>query len=263
MVLSIKNKFFISLAFGIYLILVELFFGAEKFLGSRTNFILYSLLILFTSVFIEFAFIIMIEKLGIDKLFKRISFATSFLFSSLVTASILWIIFSGSEGHLLIYLITFLIASILPSLMSILLFIFEDAQTTISAVILQHNHDGNEMDLSSQTFVLENESGKQILKVGTEKLICFEANDNYVVTYYLDSEGHLKRSMDRFSLKKIDDILLASNIHFERVHKSYIVNPAYVDAIKGKAQSYKLQLRHFDALIPVSRSYNISLLQKY
>ena len=262
MVLSLKNKLYISLAFGIYLILVDLFFGSEKFLAVDIHGFLYFLLILISAVGLEFTFILIIEKISVDKMLKRLFFATSFIFASSITVNILWLTLSGKEAHFLIYLITFLIASVLPSLLSVLFFIFEDAQTTISAAILQHEEDDNDQHPASHTFVLENESGKQILKVGTKKLICFEANDNYVVTYYFDHEGQLKKSMNRFSLKKIDDILMASNIHFERVHKSYIVNPDYIEAIKGKAQSYKLQLRHFDSLIPVSRSYDISLLQK-
>jgi DNA-binding LytR/AlgR family response regulator len=112
-----------------------------------------------------------------------------------------------------------------------------------------------------QLFILENENGKQILKVATTDLICFEANDNYVITYYLNKEGQVKKTMDRFSLKKIDDLLKSAGIAFERVHKSFIVNPDYILKIKGKAQAYKLEIKHLDTEVPVSRSYDISTLK--
>lgn len=262
MELTLKNKIYISALFGAYLIGVELFFGAEKFLGTDLNFYLYCLIMLIISSSLELSFIQTIEKFASESRIRRILFSFTFLISSLITALIYWFTLSGNNGHFTIYLSAFLIASILPALLSILLFIFEDAKTTISAAILHTEESEENTITTAQTFVLENETGKQILKVTTDRLICFEANDNYVVTYYLDKDGNPKKSMDRCSLKKIDDILTQSGISFERVHKSYIVNPDYIDSIKGKSQAYKLQLHHFESLIPVSRSYDITGLKK-
>lgn len=259
---AFKNKLYISLLFGSYLILVGFFFGAGRFLSTEVNPYIYNFLVLIIASLLEFSFIQVIDKSPFEGLIKRIFFATSFLITSVLTSIFLWWLLSEGQGFLLIYLTVFIIASILPALMSILIFIFEDAQSNISAAIHYPEQEEGNSTSNVQTFVLQNEAGKQILKVTTDNLICFEANDNYVVTHYLDKDGKPKKSMDRCSLKKIDDILHSSEIRFERVHKSYIINPDYIDALKGKAQAYKLQLRHFEALIPVSRSYDISVLQK-
>ncbi|TXI84702.1 MAG: LytTR family transcriptional regulator [Crocinitomicaceae bacterium] len=68
--------------------------------------------------------------------------------------------------------------------------------------------------------------------------------------------------MERFSLKKMEEILFKENVKFERVHKSFLINPTRLIAISGKAQAYKLELEGLDSLIPVSRSYSINLLEQ-
>jgi DNA-binding LytR/AlgR family response regulator len=78
----------------------------------------------------------------------------------------------------------------------------------------------------------------------------------------LDKQNIVKRSMERVSLKRIEELLALENVAFFRVHKSYLINPDFLEEIKGKAQAYKLKLREFDTLVPVSRSYDISSLEK-
>ena len=100
------------------------------------------------------------------------------------------------------------------------------------------------------------------MKVPVKQVICFEANDNYVVTYFLDKEGKLKKSMERISLKKIDEILDSIHIdYFSRVHKSYLINHLMIEEIKGKAQAQKIKLKNLEILIPVSRSFDLSIFK--
>ena len=111
---------------------------------------------------------------------------------------------------------------------------------------------------------IENENGKILLDIPIKNIICFEANDNYVVTYYLDREERLKKSMERISLKKIEEIVEGLNVdNFTRVHKSYLINKSFLEEIKGKAQAHKLKLYHLELLIPVSRAYPINKLKEF
>jgi DNA-binding LytR/AlgR family response regulator len=113
-----------------------------------------------------------------------------------------------------------------------------------------------------KVFHLENENGKLLLEVPIKSIICYEANDNYVITYYLNEEGQLKKSMERISLKKIEEILHSEGVEFARVHKSYLINVDYLSDIKGRSQAYRIQLRFFEELIPVSRAFDISALPR-
>lgn len=261
MKLSLKHKLLFAFCFAVYLFLVDLFFGADQFLDPEVNFVLYSILLLLSVTVNQFLLFQIQDLLALKEQKARVYFAGSFVLSSFISAGTLWIILSTGKGHFLVFASAFLITALLPVLLSILLFILQDAETRISASVISNDLQETGSAHHVRTFVLENETGKQILKVTTDRLICFEANDNYVITYYLDKQGELKKSMDRVSLKKIDDILHQSGIQFERVHKSYIVNPEYIQSVKGKAQAYKLQLRYFDALIPVSRSYDVNAIQ--
>ncbi|GAB5419319.1 MAG: hypothetical protein Crog4KO_27480 [Crocinitomicaceae bacterium] len=112
-----------------------------------------------------------------------------------------------------------------------------------------------------QKFVLKSETGKTLLNVSTDKIVGFEANDNYVITYYLSNTDELKKSMERASLKKVEE-LLDSHPNFFRVHKSHIINKKYVQSIEGKSQAYKIRLQLLEATIPVSRSFDIKRISE-
>ncbi len=107
-----------------------------------------------------------------------------------------------------------------------------------------------------QKFQLKSDTGKILLDVSVDKIISFEANDNYVITHYLTDEGDLKKSMERASLKKVEE-LLNNHPNFFRVHKSHIINKKHMQSVEGKSQAYKIRLNRMEAAIPVSRSFDI------
>lgn len=106
-------------------------------------------------------------------------------------------------------------------------------------------------------FKLENEKGKTLIELEADKIICFESNDNYVIIYYLSGENGLLKTMERSSLKKIEEILTGIDVLYHRVHKSFIVNPSYIKKVSGRAQAYKLEISYLDFPVPVSRSFDI------
>jgi len=110
-------------------------------------------------------------------------------------------------------------------------------------------------------FQLKNHSGKELLNVETNKIIAFEANDNYVITYYLSEQKVLQKSMERASLKKVEEII-DEHQGFYRVHKSYIINKTYVDSITGKSQAYRIKMNYIENAVPVSRNFDISKISR-
>ena len=70
-------------------------------------------------------------------------------------------------------------------------------------------------------------------------------------------------SMERISLKRIDEIVDNLGVdHFSRVHKSYLINHLMIEEIKGKAQAQKIKLMNLEILIPVSRTFDLSIFKE-
>jgi hypothetical protein len=261
MILNAKKGILYASVFGLYQIVINLFFGVESFLASESGSTLFMVYTFGTIVLSEFLLLTATNSLKTGNSTKRIYFSVSFMIASIISGTIIWWILSTTHRLYFVFISAFLVASLLPVFLSILYFIFLEAKTRINISVSSKEDEFNSGGVVSKQFILENENGKQILNIATTDLICFEANDNYVITYYLNKEGQLKKTMDRYSLKKIDDLLRSKGINYLRVHKSYIVNPEFITSIKGKAQAYKLELKHLDIEIPVSRSYDISLLK--
>lgn len=261
---GLKNKFLIALIFGFYQALIGLFFGSHVFLESTINLGIY-LGVVFTVIsLIQFIILLFLSRKVTSEGIQSIFFSISFLVTGLLGGTFTYLMFANNFQSYLIYIASFLISAFLPTVLFLLNFIYQDADQRISAIrktSIQIHPD--QIDKNSvKLFHLENENGKILLEVPIERIICFEANDNYVITYYLDKQNSLKRSMERVSLKRIEEILALENINFYRVHKSFLINPDFLEEIKGKAQAYKVKLRDFEMLIPVSRSYDITILEK-
>lgn len=177
---------------------------------------------------------------------------TSFLISGAILLP-----FGTNFDHVILYLLTFIIIPLPLVALHVLLQI----RSQISNGIIRKTTRDREPDGSANLFELFNESGKQVLSLPGNKIICFEANDNYVITYFLDENNVLKKSMDRSSLKQIENRVQKSNLSFLRVHKSFLINPIYVEGVLGRSQAYKLKLHFIQEPVSVSRSFDISLIK--
>ncbi|MCR9172076.1 MAG: tetratricopeptide repeat protein [bacterium] len=124
----------------------------------------------------------------------------------------------------------------------------------------EHEELNNELEPRAM-FVLKNNSGKIVLEIEADRVISFEANDNYVITYYLSNDNTLQKSMERTSLKKIE-ALIEGNSNFYRVHKSYVINKKHLLSVGGKSQAYKINMQFLKEPIPVSRSFDINQISE-
>lgn len=265
-----KADFKNSLFFSIYQIILIWFFGAYSFFkGTTSEIVEYSItfVVLFS---VHFLSRIVILKMAKDKKVYRVFNLILYILSSFVSALICWIAFGGTVQSILIFISAFVIPSFFPSLYLFLKGLFKDNE---AEVIITNNKLTTQYEPTFKVvpeepaevnFVLENESGKVLLNVFISQIICFEANDNYVITYYMNKQNELKKSMERISLKKIEELLDGLGVSsFSRVHKSYLIHKVYIEEIKGKAQAQKIKLKNLELLVPVSRSFQVATLKTW
>ncbi|MFZ9047070.1 MAG: LytTR family DNA-binding domain-containing protein [Cyclobacteriaceae bacterium] len=195
---------------------------------------------------------------GYERKLRLIIRSFSDLIVSLVAGMLVWSIFAENQDYLIVYSSAFLVLPLPIIAFRVLLFFSNQLNEKIKVSTISET-----TEVEKETKLqLANDAGKVLLSVAPSKIICFEANDNYVVTYYLSGEGELKKSMERISLKKIEEILEDLDTSFYRVHKSYIVNPYFVEKISGRSQAYKLNISYIDSPIPVSRKFDISVFNR-
>ena len=269
--IAIRN----AILFAIYQLILVIVFDVVSFFDNSVNsfnFYSFVLIIVFGVHFLTHSIIDNIKaEIGI----KRIVNSTSFVVTAFVSSISIWWIFEGGISIIIYLISSFLIPSLFPAIGYFLISLFKENLAEVEVVNSVTNSMNNsvinkvedvqfvpEKKIEDIQFVLENENGKELLNIPMKSILCFEANDNYVVTYYIDKQEKLKKSMERVSLKKIEEIIQTLNVeNFSRVHKSYLINRDEVEEIRGKAQAHKLKLNYLEILVPVSRSFQISILK--
>jgi len=258
---NLSEKIKWSIVFALLQVLGNAFLEGQQFLNESLSRPLY-FLILFLSVFIlTNVFLMIAERLSTTKRAVMLRIVT-FPVVAALTAVMLYVVFRSESSNFAVYSVSFLLLSLPGAVWALLQSLFDEADERITEMVRARVDSPSSEDTTTKEvlFHLENENGKLLLEVPVSQIICYEANDNYVLTHYLDKDGSFKRSMERISLRKIEQLLAKEQIQFLRVHKSFLVNPNYVVDIKGRSQAYKLQLKDFDQLVPVSRSYDVSAL---
>ena len=265
-----KADFKNSLFFSIYQIILIWFFGAYSFFKSTSSEIFEYAITFLVLLVVHFFSRIVVLKMAKDKKAYRVFNLILYILSSFVSSIVCWIVFGGSSQSIFIFISAFVIPSFFPSLYLFLKGLFKDNE---EEVILTNNKLSTQYEPvfkvvpeepTEVNFILENESGKVLLNVFINQIICFEANDNYVITYYMNKQNELKKSMERISLKKIEELLDGLGVSsFSRVHKSYLIHNEYIEEIKGKAQAQKIKLKNLELLVPVSRSFQVATLKTW
>jgi len=248
MKLNNKHNIYFGI-YGIYCLLATLFFNPH-YSNKIGSILLYSLEVAILSTLILFT-LIHLSKKADSPIITFTLFSLACLFVPLISALLLLPLGSGIV-HLIVFCSTFIVIGILPASLIMLWFVFNKLlnQPTIE----------NKTSNDEPVLQLKNELGKVVLTVKLSKTICFEANDNYVITYYISENEQLKKSMNRISLKKIEDLLTLQKADFHRLHKSFIVNSTYIEQLSGKSQNYSLKMKGLDKTIPISRAFDVSLL---
>lgn len=240
----------ITLYFALLLYFIDPFVFLNEPLGAMSNPVWATIL--------NFSFLLLFSlgAVSLGSNLGRILYASGIVLSATFT-SLIGFFVNGNGGNLVLFLSAFVFIAFLPTAVFILSFIYFDVRDKIQVITDSFSADSAN---SRQILRLSNDKGKVILEVEMERIICFEANDNYVITYYLSQNNQVDKSMERISLKRIEESIHHLDKQFARVHKSYIINPDFVTKITGRSQAYKIEMEHIQKSVPVSRNFNIELL---
>jgi len=261
----------LSLSFVIGLVVFLLLntyrpFGIEQIPSDQTAFVagfgLIAMLALMVSLF-TFPFFIKIENWTVK---SEIQFH---LFNWLLTS--IWayaynttIGFNISPQHSLFDFI-FIVAAIYFVPLMVMIFITEkyfQQRNQQEALLLNHHLESTNKEKSNESDILTitpETSSSSPLKINLADFIYAASDNNYVMLHFLNSENVLDKQLLRLSLKKLETQVCLYN-DLCRCHKSYIVNRQSIEEVEGNARSLYIKTKHSDFKIPVSRSFDRSLL---
>lgn len=259
--MGLSDKIIWSIVFALLQLSGNAFLDGQQFLNVKLSIGIY-FMSLFVVVFVLTYLMMFIAERQSPSNRSLILKIITYPLVGACTSIILFFTFRTEDADFAIYSISFLLLSLPLAIWSFLQSMFDEADEKITQMVKARVAAApmDESNIKEVLFHLENENGKLLLEVPVSRIICYEADDNYVLTHYLEDDGTVKRSMERISLRRIEQLLAEEQIQFLRVHKSYLINPEFVADLKGRSQAYKLQLKDFDQLVPVSRSYDVSRL---
>lgn len=113
-----------------------------------------------------------------------------------------------------------------------------------------------------QKVTLYDNGGAMKLSVSLDNLFYIESDDNYVIVWYTDSKGAMKKYMIRCRLKTIEESFRGSSL--VRCHRKYIVNMDKVKVLRKEKDGYELDLEN-DAIPPISitKTYAENVLSRF
>ena len=155
------------------------------------------------------------------------------------------------------------ISLIIPYILAGMYFAIQDKNQTIRLmnygnVVLDENVQPSKLE----KITLFDNSGDLKLCVSASNLYYIESDDNYIIVWYSDSGGDLKRYMLRCRLKTVEESFMDSSL--VRCHRKYIVNMDKVKVLRKERDGYELDLDN-DAIapIPITKTYEKNVLARF
>ncbi len=251
-----KYHLLIATLYSVYFALATFALNPFVFLPNHTPWITYPIIFII-SFLLSWSLIKLFSK-TFPNAFWHLLIVGCIFSISLVSGITIGFLNDSTNVDLLLYYNSFLILPILPASIYILWLMYFDLSKRV--VISTENHETTDHSFQ-KLFRITNSRNEILLESPIEKIIAFEANDNYVNTYHLNADGSVDKMMHRISLKKITELLDQIDVEFHRVHKSYLINPEYIQKLKGKSQAYRIELTYLSIEVPVSRTFDVKLIQ--
>jgi DNA-binding LytR/AlgR family response regulator len=111
------------------------------------------------------------------------------------------------------------------------------------------------------TIKIKGTNATEKLELNSNQFLYAEASDNYTTIHYIENELPQK-ALFRLTIKNLEAQTNMAETLF-RCHKSFLVNLTQVAHISGNAQGYKLHLLNSIVEIPVSRTLNNIIKEKF
>jgi DNA-binding LytR/AlgR family response regulator len=111
------------------------------------------------------------------------------------------------------------------------------------------------------TIIIKGTNATEKLELISNQFLYAEASDNYTNIYFFENEL-LQKALFRLPIKNLAAQTAIEETIF-RCHKSFLVNLTQVAHISGNAQGYKLHLQNSTVEIPVSRTLNAIIKEKF
>lgn len=168
-----------------------------------------------------------------------------------------WDQFPRTLGNALLY---GLISLAVPYIFAGMYYAIQDKNQTIR--LMNYGNvvlDENVMPSKLEKITLFDNNGDVKLCVSASSLYYIESDDNYIIVWYTDAKGELKRYMLRCRLKTVEESFKGSSL--VRCHRKYIVNMDKVKVLRKEKEGYELDLDN-DAIapIPVTKTYSENVL---
>jgi len=262
------SKYKISLSFSIsvfffFFIVFFLPFGVDNY-NPNHKYTLYFFLEIFYFFIPLLAFSLLNEFLLRPIIFKKTTFKkiilwsiwTLFVLSTVmfITYNILGNWHNFKLSSYLEFLIQVPVVLLFPLVGTFFFYRFRSLQYQIEHILTTKERFIDE----NQLVKFKGQGSKDQITLSLGNFLYGKAQDNYVELYYIDNE-QLKKILIRSSLsnlsKSINDLVIV------RCHRSYMVNLLQVIAVKGGNHEMTLNIDHFDAIVPVSKSYLDSTIE--
>lgn len=152
---------------------------------------------------------------------------------------------------------------IIPEIIAGMYFAIIDKNNTIRLMNYRNVVSDEPVEAAEeQKITLFDNSGVLKLSVSLSNLYLIESDDNYIIVWYTDSKGEMKKYMLRCRLKTVEESFSGSSL--ARCHRKYIVNLDKVKVLRKEKDGYVLVLEN-EAIpqIPVSKTYADKILGRF
>ena len=151
----------------------------------------------------------------------------------------------------------------IPYIIAGMFFAIVDKNKTIRLMNLNDVvSDEPETRKDARKITLYDNSGVMKLSISLSNLYFIESDDNYIMVWYEDSKGEMKKYMLRCRLKTVEASFKGSSL--VRCHRKYIVNMDKVKVLRKEKDGYELDLDS-DAIPPISitKTYSENVLARF
>jgi len=155
------------------------------------------------------------------------------------------------------------ISILLPTIISGMYYAIQDKNNTIRLMSYKNVVSDEPVSFTQlEKITLFDNNGALKFSVSPANLYYIESDDNYIVAWYTDSKGDLKRYMLRCRLKTVEESFKGSSL--VRCHRKYIVNMEKVKVLRKEKDGFELDLDN-DSIPPISitKTYAENVLKQF